>query len=103
WDNFANAGDGTLSGRLQRLDRDLALPQQDCRFVARKRPFPLARERLPLNEPLLAWLVSPQHRLFHQLWHASRDKWHRLDEAQRNALRGVGWQPGPLDAERDAR
>lgn len=103
WDNFANAGDGTLSGRLQRLDRDLSLPQQDCRFVAKKQPFPLARERLPLNEALLAWLVSPQHRLFHQLWHASRDKWHHLDEAQRNALRGVGWQPGPLDAERDAR
>ncbi|HBO0861261.1 TPA: pyoverdine maturation tyrosinase PvdP [Pseudomonas aeruginosa] len=103
WDNLANAGDGTLSGRIERLERSPLQAQEDFRFVAVKRPFPLARERIGLNERLLAWLISPQHRLFHQLWHASRDKWHRLSEKQRNALRGVGWQPGPLDRERDAR
>ncbi|MCO3435970.1 twin-arginine translocation signal domain-containing protein [Pseudomonas aeruginosa] len=103
WDNLANAGDGTLSGRIERLVRSPLQAQEDFRFVAVKRPFPLARERIGLNERLLAWLISPQHRLFHQLWHASRDKWHRLSEKQRNALRGVGWQPGPLDRERDAR
>ncbi|WP_038818835.1 twin-arginine translocation signal domain-containing protein, partial [Pseudomonas aeruginosa] len=103
WDNFANAGDGTLSGHILRLDRSPGLPEEDFRFVAVKRHFPPARERIALNEKLLGWLVSPQHRLFHQLWHASRDKWHQLSEKQRNALRGVGWQPGPLDRERDAR
>ncbi len=101
--DYANAGDGTLSGRIQRLERSPLSPNEDFRFVAVKRHFPLAHERIVLNEKLLGWLASPQHRLFHQLWHASRDKWHRLSEKQRNALRGVGWQPGPLDRERDAR
>lgn len=103
WADLANAGDGTLSGRIERLERSPLEKVEDFRFVAVKRSFPLARERIGLNEALLAWLISPQHRLFHQLWHASRDKWHRLSERQRNALRGVGWQPGPLDHEREAR
>ncbi|MFO6381671.1 PvdJ/PvdD/PvdP-like protein, partial [Pseudomonas aeruginosa] len=68
WDNLANAGDGTLSGRIERLVRSPLQAQEDFRFVAVKRPFPLARERIGLNERLLAWLISPQHRLFHQLW-----------------------------------
>ncbi|WP_460122267.1 pyoverdine maturation tyrosinase PvdP [Pseudomonas sp. S2_C03] len=103
WADFGNAGSGTLSGRLLRLDRPLAEPERDNRFVARKRLFPEARERVGLSPTLLAWLVSPEHRLFHQLWHASRDKWHRLSEDKRDALRGIGWQPGPRGQERDAR
>ena len=103
WADFGNAGSGTLSGSVQRLDRALALPAQDHRFIAVKCLFPEARQRTPLNPPLLAWLVSPEHRLFHQVWHASRDKWHTLSEDKRNALRGLGWQPGPRDQERDAR
>ncbi|RON47142.1 pyoverdine maturation tyrosinase PvdP [Pseudomonas frederiksbergensis] len=103
WAAFGNAGSGSLSGRVSRLDRPLALPMQDNRFIAVKHLFPEARERTGLNPPLLAWLVSPEHRLFHQLWHASRDKWHTLSEDKRNALRGIGWQPGPRDQERDAR
>ena len=103
WGMFGNAGSGTLSGRVQRLDRALALPEQDNRFVALKRTFPEARQRIPLNPTLLQWLVSPEHRLFHQLWHASRDTWHELSEDKRNALRGIGWQPGQRDKERDAR
>lgn len=103
WGMFGNAGSGTLSGRVQRLDRALALPEQDNRFVALKRTFPEARQRIPLNPTLLQWLVSPEHRLFHQLWHASRDTWHELSEDKRNALRGIGWQPGQRDRERDAR
>ncbi|POA18227.1 PvdJ/PvdD/PvdP-like protein [Pseudomonas sp. FW300-N1A1] len=103
WADFGNAGSATLSGRVLRLDRPLALPAQDNRFVALKRRFPEARERTVLNEALLAWLVSPEHRLFHQLWHATRDKWHTLGEDKRKALRGLGWQPGPRDKERDAR
>lgn len=103
WADFGNAGSGTLSGRILRLDRPLDLPELDNRFVARKRVFPEARERVGLNPPLLAWLISPEHRLFHQLWHASRDKWHTLAEDKRDALRGIGWQPGPRGQERDAR
>ena len=103
WDSFGNAGSGTLSGRVLRLDRTLALPERDNRFIAVKRLFPEARERVGLNPTLLAWLISPEHRLFHQLWHASRDKWHNLSEEKRDALRGIGWQPGPRNKERDAR
>ncbi|MFL9847872.1 hypothetical protein SAMN04489802_2050 [Pseudomonas chlororaphis] len=103
WADFGNAGSGTLSGRILRLDRPLALPEQDNRFVATKQLFPEARQRIGLNPTLLAWLVSPEHRLFHQLWHASRDKWHTLSEEKRDALRGIGWQPGPRGQERDAR
>ncbi|MBN0169009.1 PvdJ/PvdD/PvdP-like protein, partial [Pseudomonas aeruginosa] len=69
WADYANAGDGTLSGRIQRLERSPLSPNEDFRFVAVKRHFPLAHERIVLNEKLLGWLVSPQHRLFHQLWH----------------------------------
>ncbi|WPN59836.1 PvdJ/PvdD/PvdP-like protein [Pseudomonas sp. P9_31] len=103
WADFGNAGSGTLSGRILRLDHPLGLPELDNRFVARKRLFPEARERVGLNPPLLAWLISAEHRLFHQLWHATRDKWHKLSEDQRGALRGIGWQPGPRGNERDAR
>ena len=103
WAGFGNAGSGSLSGRVLNLDRPLMMTAQDNRFIAVKRAFPEARERAGLNAPLLAWLISPEHRLFHQLWHASRDKWHTLAEDKRNALRGLGWQPGPRDKERDAR
>lgn len=103
WGAFGNAGSATLSGRLQPLDRSMALPQLDSHFVAVKRLFPEARERLPYTPQLQAWLISAEHRLFHQLWHASRDKWHKLPEEKRGALRGLGWQPGPRELERDAR
>ncbi|WP_263264182.1 PvdJ/PvdD/PvdP-like protein [Pseudomonas sp. RIT-PI-S] len=103
WDSAANTGAGSLSGRLLPLARPLSAERLPDAFVATKRAFPLARERIGLSSPLLAELIAPRHRLFHQLWHAARDKWHRLSPAQRNALRGVGWQPGPLDHERDAR
>ncbi|NWA27941.1 PvdJ/PvdD/PvdP-like protein [Pseudomonas gingeri] len=103
WATFGNAGSGTLTGRVERLDRPLALPQLDNQFVATKQVFPETRERIGLGAPLLARLVAPEHRLFHQLWHASRDKWHTLSEDKRDGLRGIGWQPGPRDKERDAR
>ncbi|NWC00056.1 PvdJ/PvdD/PvdP-like protein [Pseudomonas gingeri] len=103
WATFGNAGSGTLTGRVERLDRPLALPQLDNQFVATKQVFPETRERIGLGAPLLAMLVAPEHRLFHQLWHASRDKWHTLSEDKRDGLRGIGWQPGPRDKERDAR
>lgn len=103
WDSFGNAGSGTLSGQILNLDRPLAALELDNRFVATKQLFPEARERIGLDPALLAWLIAPEHRLFHQLWHASRDQWHKLPADKRNALRGIGWQPGPRDNERDAR
>lgn len=103
WAGFGNAGSDTLSGHLIALDRALALPVQDNRFVATKQRFPEARERIGFNSALQGWLVSAEHRLFHQLWHASRDQWHKLSEDKRNALRALGWQPGARDRERDAR
>ncbi|MDZ5601676.1 PvdJ/PvdD/PvdP-like protein [Pseudomonas sp. RP23018S] len=103
WDAFGNAGRDTFTGRLIDLERPLALPQRDTLFVATKHAFPEARQRITLQPPLLAWLISAEHRLFHQLWHASRDRWHTLPDDKRNALRGLGWQPGPRDSERDAR
>lgn len=45
---------------------------------------------------------SLQHRLHHQLWHASRDEWAGLSNARRSLLRELGWQPGPKEAERNA-
>ncbi|WP_095157075.1 PvdJ/PvdD/PvdP-like protein [Pseudomonas sp. Irchel 3E13] len=103
WGSFGNAGSGTLSGNLQRLDRSMALPLRDSHFVAVKRMFPEARERIAYTPELRDWLIGAEHRLFHQLWHSTRDKWHRLSEEQHGALRGLGWQPGPRDKERDAR
>ena len=90
WGVFGNAGSGTLSGQILNLDRPLALTERDHRFVAHKQLFPEARERIGLNPTLLAWLISAEHRLFHQLWHATRDQWHKLSEEKRNALRGIG-------------
>lgn len=103
WGSFGNAGSGTLSGRLLALDRSMALPVPDSHFVAVKRLFPEARQRIGYTPELRAWLTSAEHRLFHQLWHAARDKWHNLAEDKHGALRGLGWQPGPRDRERDAR
>jgi len=103
WGGFGNAGQATLNGTIAPLDRALTLPVLDNRFLALKRRFPEARERAPLSPALLATLIAPEHRLFHQLWHASRDKWHKLDKDKQGALRGLGWQPGPRDHERDAR
>ncbi|MFV0278354.1 MAG: PvdJ/PvdD/PvdP-like protein [Parahaliea sp.] len=103
WSIWRHAGDGTLSGSIRDLQRSLQLPDQQLAFVARKQRFPEAKERIRYNAPLQEWLVSAEHRLFHQIWHASRDKWDRLSEDKREGLRGLGWQPGPIGEERDAR
>ena len=97
WAAYGNAGSDTLSGKVVDLDRPLALAEQDSRFVAVKQRFPEARERTGLNAPLLAWLVSAEHRLFHQLWHATRDKWHSLHDERRHAPPGLACQPGHRD------
>ncbi len=103
WADFGNAGGGTLSGRIVPLDGPVNRPEVALHFVASKRLFPEARERIALHPDLLALLIAPEHRLVHQLWHASRDKWHTLSEDKREALRAIGWQPGPRGLERGAR
>lgn len=96
-------GEATLSGQLQLRGAQAGLSAVQARFVATRRPFIQARERLPYTAELRAWLISPGHRLYHQLWHATRDRWHRLDSDRHQSLRALGWQPGPLGQERDAR
>lgn len=104
WDVWsAGGGPATLSGTLRRRGSQVGLSSTQAGFLAKRRPFIEARERLPYHPDLHAWLISPGHRLFHQLWHASRDRWHRLDDERQQSLRGLGWQPGPLGRERDAR
>ncbi|CAD5108452.1 pyoverdine maturation tyrosinase PvdP [Zestomonas carbonaria] len=103
WDVWNAGGNATLSGRLRRSGTQAGLSAPEVTFVAIRRPFVPACERLPYVPELAAWLTSPGHRLFHQLWHASRDRWHRLDDDRRQALRALGWQAGPLGKERDAR
>lgn len=103
WLHWGVTDTGTLSGKVHRLNRSPRLPEIDFTFVAKKRVFPEARETAGLKEELLAWLISPEHRLFHQIWHAARDKWHEFPEEKRNALRTLGWQPGEIHKERDAR
>lgn len=111
WEKFGVADKDILKGRFQRLDRPAATvagateptKAEGFEFIARKVPFPEARDRTPLNAAFLSWLMMPEHRLAHAIWHASRDKWHELSDDRRDALRGLGWQPGPLDNERHAR
>lgn len=92
-----------LTGRVQTMDASSGLPVPGRGIEMIKRPMPTARQHLGCSKELLAWGTAPENRLYHQLWHASRDRWHELSQAQRNALRGLGWQPGPLDKERHAR
>ncbi|MBB3104796.1 twin-arginine translocation signal domain-containing protein [Azomonas macrocytogenes] len=104
WGGWSNGGGGaTLNGRLHRLGVQPGFSAAQATFVANRLPFIEAREQLTYAPELHRWLISPGQRLYHQLWHASRDKWHRLSDERRQALRGLGWQPGPVKHERDAR
>lgn len=104
WDGWSTGGGGaTLSGQLRRTGAQPGHTAPQIGFVALRHPAVEARERLPYVAALQAWLVSPGHRLFHQLWHASRDLWHKLDNDKRDDLRALGWQPGTLGDERAAR
>jgi hypothetical protein len=99
----AGRGEVTISGSVRRSGAQWGQSGERATFLARKRPFVEARERIRYEPDLLEWLVSPGHRMFHQLWHASRDKWHELSPARRADLRRLGWQPGPSNNERHAR
>lgn len=101
WGGVGVADNDLLRGHVTELFADgttVSLP-----FTARKMAFPEAREQVPLAPAFAQWLITPQHRLAHQLWHTVRDKWHLLGDDRRQALRGLGWQPGPRGQERDSR
>ncbi|MBA1242396.1 pyoverdine maturation tyrosinase PvdP [Pseudomonas japonica] len=101
WGGVGVADNDLLSGNVTELHPDGG--KTSTAFNARKLAFPEARERIPLAPAFAQWLVTPQHRLAHQLWHTVRDKWHLIGEDRRQALRGLGWQPGPRNEERDSR
>lgn len=101
WGGVGVADNDLLSGHITELYADGGMATTP--FTARKMAFPEARERVPLAPAFAQWLVTPQHRLAHQLWHTVRDKWHLISDDRRQALRGIGWQPGPRGQERDSR
>lgn len=104
WGSWAAGhGEATISGTVRRLGVQPGYSASQTVFVAKRRPFIEARHRFGYKPELLAWLMSPGHRFFHQLWHASRDKWHELSKERRNHLRVLGWQPGRAHDERAAR
>lgn len=92
-----------LTGHLQAIDAQNGVLGSRLEVMVIRQPMPTARQRMGISPEFLAWATVPENRLYHQLWHASRDRWHELSEPRRNALRGLGWQPGPLDQERHAR
>ncbi len=103
WGDWSQGGgSATLSGQVRLAGTQAGHSGAMAGFVAVRRPFVLARERLPFVAALHGDLISPQRRYYHQLWHASRDRWHRIDESRRQMVRALGWQVGPLGKGRNA-
>ncbi|TMR09680.1 Tat pathway signal protein [Nonomuraea turkmeniaca] len=46
-----------------------------------------------LPQPVIVAMADRAVRLYHALWHASRDTWERLTEAQRKVYRDHDWEP----------
>jgi hypothetical protein len=93
----------TLVGTVIRtVEHDGAPAGATYSFYAVKHDFVEARMATPLPEAVIVMLASPEMRLHHQLWHASRDNWDRLDADQKEWLRANNCQPGPVNAERSA-
>jgi hypothetical protein len=69
-------------------------------FIAVKSDFLEPRIVIPLAKPVVDMIASAEHRHHHALWHASRDEWANLSDAKKDALRALGWQPGPNGKER---
>ena len=104
WDGWETGGNAaTLSGSMQRSGAQRGASTARADFVAKRRSWIDARRRLPYAPEFHAALISPRYRLFHQLWHAVRDKWHTLSKDRHNDLRALDWQPGDSEHERDAR
>lgn len=104
WDGWeTGGGSATLSGSAQKTGTQPGFSIPRIEFLATRQPWIEARQRLQFVPEFHALLISPHYRLFHQLWHAVRDKWHKLSEARRDDLRALDWQPGMVESERDAR
>ena len=69
-------------------------------FVAVKRDFVEPRLAIPLAQPVIDMMASAEHRFHHALWHGARDEWAGMSPAKKEALRTIGWQPGPVGKER---
>jgi hypothetical protein len=76
-------------------------------FVAVKSDFAEPRTTIPVAKPVVDMMAAAEHRYLHALWHASRDEWYNrnrespeLSVAKKDALRVLGWQPGPNGHER---
>lgn len=93
----------TLVGTVVRtVEHDGAPAGASYSFYAVKHDFVEPRISTPLPQPVVAMLASPEMRMHHQLWHASRDNWDNLTEGQKTWLRDHNWQPGTLHKERSA-
>jgi hypothetical protein len=71
-------------------------------FIAVKRDVPEPREVIPIEASTLAMLATREHRLHHAVWHAVRNSWPGLSEKKKDAIRLLGWGPGPANHERPA-
>lgn len=104
WDGWETGGGAvTISGSVQKTGAQSGFSIPHAKFIATRQPWTEARQRLSFVPEFHAVLISPHYRLFHQLWHAVRDKWHTLREDRRDDLRALDWQPGIANDERDAR
>jgi hypothetical protein len=72
-------------------------------FYAVKQDFVEPRIAIPLAKSVVDMMASAEHRHHHALWHASRDEWGSLGKTKQEALRALGWQPGPNGRERGSR
>ncbi|MGI4836850.1 MAG: hypothetical protein ACRYF9_04475 [Janthinobacterium lividum] len=104
WGVWSEGGGGaTISGEVRVAGTQAGYSGPRARFVVVRRHFVQARERLAYVPALHEDLISPERRYFHQLWHASRDRWHRIDASRRQSIRALGWQVGVPGKERNAR
>lgn len=99
----SGGGKATLTAHIRPAGVQVGASTPALEVLFTRRPFVPGRERLPFTPELHARLVSPGMRLFHQVWHAGRDRWHKMGGERQQGVRALGWQPGPLGHERDAR
>jgi hypothetical protein len=77
---------------LARTDR-VARAGSVVSFVMVRKPFKLARDVIPLPEPVLKRFSSKHHRLHHLVWHFARDRWAELKPEQQQDIDRLGWKP----------
>lgn len=101
WPDGKNGNRPTIVGTVTRTVQHGKAPAGSVfSFVCVKRDFVEPRVSIPLKQEVLDMVASLEYRLHHQLWHGSRDEWAGLSDGKKAALRDLGWQPGPKNAER---